>query len=114
MPTLVDHIIGNYEDSFQPTGGVKGFPPHFEWKKLHHDLHIVIDGPANGMSAALDCLNKAVGAGLLAGVLAAFGTGGLAAANVAFAAASASFTTCLGNQYQVRLNDSSYWITWWT
>lgn len=115
MAALVDEVIGVFDDSFQPTGNTKFDPwPHLEMKKLRHELHLTIEGPDDGAAAARNCLNQALGAGLIAAVGTAFLGVGIGATAAAWEAASATLLTCLGGQFSTRLDDRSNWITWWT
>jgi hypothetical protein len=119
MTTLLyDHVIATFDDSIQPTGtihwgksgGLIPVPiPHVEMKKLHHELHLVIYGP-NGADVS-HCLQSAAVIGLIAGVVAAYTTGGAAlpAAEAAFVAA---LEGCLGANFSATFNDQSHWITW--
>lgn len=115
MAILVNDVIGSYDDSFQPTGNTKFDPwPHAEMKKLHHELHLVIEGPDEGAAAARNCLNQAASLGLIAAIGAAFLGIGLGATDAAWKAASAVLTNCLGSTFSARLEDQSHWETWWT
>ena len=115
MPVLIDDVIASYDDSFQPTGGTRFDPwPHMEMKKLHHELHLVVEGPENTTDAARGCVNRAMSAGLIAAVGTAFLGVGLGATQAAWEAASAALIDCLGDAYSIRLDDHSDFVTWWT
>jgi hypothetical protein len=86
-------------------------------KKLAHTLILTIDGPSSAadvVSKAHECVNKALAAGAIAAVGAAFISGGIGSANAAWATASATLTGCLGGSYSVTIDDESHWVTWWT
>ena len=118
MARLYDHVIATYDDSIQPTGtihwgksgGLIPVPiPHVEMKKLHHELHLVIDGP-DGADVS-GCVQTAAFVGLLAGLLAAYATGGAGLA-AAESAATEVLVGCLGSKFQARFDNQSHWITW--
>jgi hypothetical protein len=115
MPNLVSDVVAQFEDSWQPTGNTKfeNWSIHVEMKKLVHKLILKVDGPDEGVAHARGCVTKAMTAGLVAAVAAAFGTGG-AALPAAQAAAIGTLTACLGGAYQTRFDDDSHWETWWT
>src|SRR5260370_42230029 len=110
MAVLLQQILANYEDSWQPTGNVKfdGFPrvPHFEMKKLVHKLILIVEGPDDGAAIVHNCLQQAGVAALIAAVGAAFASGG-AAAGAAWEAGKAVFLGCLGEKFVARLDDQS-------
>ena len=115
MAVLVDDVIASFDDSFQPTGATKFDPwPHVQMKKLHHELHLIIEGPDDGAAAARNCLNQALAAGLIAAVGTAFLGVGLGATAAAWEAASATLINCLGGNFNARLDDRSHWEEWWT
>ena len=78
-------------------------------KKLHHELHLVIDGPVGADVNA--CVQNAAFVGMLAGLVAAYITGG-AALPAAEEAAIAVLIGCLGDKFSARFNDHSDWVTW--
>jgi hypothetical protein len=105
------HLI-SYDDSIQPTGRTKFDPlPHFEMKKLHHDLVLIVTGPDEARIRA--CIQRAIGEGLLAAIVAAVATLG-AALPAAIAAFIASLEGCLGSSFEVRVENQSHWEYWWT
>lgn len=114
MAVLYDRSIAVYDDSHQPTGGVKGFPPHFEMKKLRHNLYLKVEGPDDTSSAVNEAVNKAIRDGLIGAVAGAFASGGAGAIPAAFAAVQASLLESLGNQFTVSTYSDSNWIFWWT
>jgi hypothetical protein len=118
MPQIVHQAIAHFEDSWQPTGQTKFDPwPHAQMKKLVHTLVLSIDGPgttADVVAKAHECINKAVAAGLIAALGAAFISGGMGSANAAWATASATLTGCLGTEYTARIDNVSDWQYWWT
>jgi hypothetical protein len=107
---IVRQDIGSFDDSFQPTGRTK-WPFHIEMKKLRHHYWVVVEGP--DAARAEDCLKRAIGAGLIAGIAAALITGG-AALSAAIAAFLAELEACLGNSYTVRVDHESHWEYRWT
>ena len=118
MARLYDQVVATYDDSFQPTGtihwgnsgGLIPVPiPHVEMKKLHHELHLVIDGPDG--SDVSGCIQSAAFVGLIAGVVAGYATGG-AALPAAEDAAVAALLGCLGGKSSASFEDNSHWITW--
>jgi hypothetical protein len=74
-------------------------------KKLHHDQHLVIDGPDG--AAVGHCLQDATVAAGLAAVVAAFVTAGAAlpAAEQAF---QNVLLACLGGGFSMHFDDHSY------
>ena len=115
MAVLHDHSIASLDDSQQPTGTIHwtqsgGLIPvpvsHVEMKKLHHELRLVINGPDGADVSA--CVNQAAFAGLLAGLVAAYVTGG-AGIPAAEAAAITTLTNCLGNTFLPR--PGNLWVT---
>ncbi len=116
-PKLAGHVIvkrdlASYDDSIQPTGGTKFDPwPHFEMKKLHHNLVLIIEGPDEAQIK--DCVAKAIAAGLIAAIVAACVTLG-AALPTATAALIKVLTACLGRGFTVKIEDQSHWEYWWT
>jgi hypothetical protein len=114
---IVHQNLASYDDSFQPTGtihwkndGPWGTPlPHPEWKKLHHDLVLTVEGPDE--AKIRDCIQKAIAAGIIAAIVAAVTTGG-GALGAALSAAIAALKTCLGDGFSVRIDDNSHWIYW--
>ena len=111
---IVSQKIAHYEDSWQPTGNTKidWGGVHIEMKKLDHDLTLTVEGPSE--QQIRNCISTALAAGVLAAIVAAFGTGGLGAANAGLAVAEQALLACLGAGYTVRFNDDSHWETWWT
>lgn len=112
---LVEQTIAIYDDSFQPTGTIHwsgGFPPipHVEMKKLRHELTLIVEGPDEGKIR--HCIDTSLAAGAVAALIAAFATGGWAAAEAFAATALSTLEACLGGSFTVKLNDRSHWITW--
>jgi hypothetical protein len=109
---IVSTDLAIYDDSFQPTGNTKFDPwPHVEMKKLRHHLTLTVSGPDE--QKIRSCINQAIGAGLLVAIAAAYTTGGLGL-SAAVTAFLSSLTSCLGNGFEAKVDDRSYWITWWT
>jgi hypothetical protein len=109
---IVQQHLASYDDSIQPTGRTKFDPwPHFEMKKLHHDLVLIVSGPDEAKIRT--CINQAIAAGLLAAIIAAISTFG-AALPAAISAFIASLEGCLGNSFSVRIENQSHWEYWWT
>jgi hypothetical protein len=105
---LYSQTLGGYDDSQQID--------HIDWsgvymKALRHSYVLEIFGPDNTEQAVNHCLQQAVAAGLIAGVLAAFVTlgAGLPAAETAL---TSSLLKCLGQAYTVKLEDQSKWVYW--
>ena len=118
MAVLYDHRVASFDDSIQPTGtihwgksgGLIPVPiPHVEMKKLHHELHLVINGP-NGADVS-NCVQNAAVVGLLTAVVVAYATGGAATA-AAEAAFTGALEGCLGAHFSATFQDHSHWITW--
>jgi hypothetical protein len=118
MAVLYDNVVASYDDSVQPTGtihwgqtgGLIPLPvPHVEMKKLHHELHLIISGPDG--SDVSGCVRGAAFVGLLAGLITAYTTGGLALP-AAEQAAIAALLACLGDKFQANFQDESHWVTW--
>ena len=120
MAILFNHSISSYDDSHQPTGTVHwrndgpfGLPnPHPEWKRLHHELFLIIEGPDDLRDAVIGCINQGAVAAALAVLAAAFLGAGLGATGPAFEAFRAVFTACIGSALEVRIEDHSDWIFW--
>lgn len=109
---IVQQHLASYDDSIQPTGRTKFDPwPHFEMKKLHHDLVLIASGPDEARIRS--CINKAIAAGLLAAIIAATATLG-AALPAAISAFLASLESCLDHSFTVRIENQSHWEYWWT
>lgn len=109
---IVRQIIASFDDSIQPTGRTRFDPwPHIEMKKLHHELELIVEGPDE--AKIRDCIQKAIAAGLIAAILAAFITGG-AALPAAISTFLAELHRCLGNGFSARVENHSHWIYWWT
>lgn len=112
-----DHVIYNqtlavFDDSFQPTGNTKFDPwPHAEMKKLRHELILTVKGPDEAKIRS--CLQQGAILAAIAAIAAAAGTGG-AALPAAVSAFTSSLVSCLGESYDVRIDDRSHWIYWWT
>jgi hypothetical protein len=115
---IVEQSLAVYDDSFQPTGtihwhndGPFGIPtPHIEMKKLRHELTLVVEGPDE--AKIRDCINSSLQAGAIAAIIAAFATGGWAAAEAFASAALSALTACLGDGFSATINDRSHWIYW--
>jgi hypothetical protein len=110
-----ERTIAVYDDSFQPTGTIHWsghFPPvpHVEMKKLRHELTIVADGPDEDKIRR--CIDTSLQAGALAAIIAAFASGGWAAAEAFVSGALGALETCLGQGFGVKLSDHSHWIYW--
>jgi|GEM_PF-3209106 len=101
--------IAAFDDSFQPIGMCSTFSVRM--KKLRHTLTLVIEGPDQNQIEK--CVEQALHAGLIAAVIAVFATGG-AALQAAASAFISALTNCLGNSYEVRIEDRSHWIEWCT
>ncbi|MDP2372451.1 hypothetical protein [Reyranella sp.] len=109
---IVRRNLASYDDSIQPTGATRFDPwPHFEMKKLHHNLVLIVEGPDE--AHILDCINKAIAAGLLAAIVAACATLG-AALPAAISAFMKALGLCLGAGFTVKVEDQSHWVYWWT
>mgnify|MGYP001809911433 CR=1 FL=1 len=106
---IVRETIAVFDDSFQPTGMCSMFS--VKMKKLRHEMTLTVEGPDEGRIR--QCIAEAVGAGLLAAIAAAFGTGG-GALPAAISAALARLQVCLGDSFNVRFDDRSHWIEWCT
>lgn len=115
---LVEHVFAVYDDSIQPTGtihwtneGPFGLPvPHVEMKKLRHELTLVVEG--HDEAKIRECINSSIQAGTVAAIIAAFITGGWAAAEAFVSAVLTSLLGCLGSGYTAQINDRSHWIYW--
>jgi hypothetical protein len=107
---IVRKSIAVYDDSFQPIGMCSLF--HVKMKKLRHELTLTVTGPDEAKIRR--CIDQALGAGVLAAIIAAFATGGMGAAQAFVSAALSSITACLGDSYSVRFDDESHWIEWCT
>lgn len=120
MAILHKDTIAIFDDSFQPTGtihwkndGPWGLPnPHIEMKKLRHELVLTIEGPEDLKDAAENCLRQGAIAGAVSALIASFIGAGIGATGAAWAAFQTAFIACAGNQIQIRIDDSSHWITW--
>lgn len=106
---IVRETIAVFDDSFQPTGMCSLHSVRM--KKLRHELTLVAEGPDEARIRA--CLAEAVGVGLIAGIAAAFPTGGGALA-AAIGAGASYLKSCLGSSFDVRFDNRSHWITWCT
>jgi len=110
---IVTQELASFDDSYQPTGNTSAdwSGIHIEMKKLHHTLVLTISGPDEGKIRS--CISQAAAAGLIAAIVAVYATGGggLSAATSAFLS---TLTACLGDGFDARIDDHSYWITWWT
>ncbi len=102
--------IASYDDSFNPIGWCE-FPLHVRMKKLHHTLTLVVEGPDEGKIR--QCIAQAAGAGLIAAIVAAYATAGLAL-QAAVTAFLSSLQGCLGNSFTCKVEDKSDWIEWCT
>ncbi|MDK9696744.1 MAG: hypothetical protein OEL76_10150 [Siculibacillus sp.] len=120
MAILFTHSIASFDDSHQPTGrivtrndGPFGLPnPHLEWKRLHHELVLTVEGPDDLRDAVNGCLQQAAVAAAIAGLSAAFLGAGLGATGPALEVFKSVFTACIGRSIDVRLDDRSEWIVW--
>lgn len=111
-PAIITTDLAIYDDSFQPTGRTRFDPwPHIEMKKLRHHLTLTVSGPDENKIRG--CINQAIGAGLLVAIAAAYATGGLGL-SAAVTAFLSSLTSCLGNGFEAKVDDRSYWIIWET
>lgn len=106
--TIVNQEIASYDDSQQPVGWCE-FPLHPRMKKLHHKLTLVVEGPDE--NHIRKCIEQSIAAGLLAVIITAYATGGLAL-HAAVSAFLANLTQCLGNGFSARVDDSSHWVEW--
>lgn len=116
MPVVFNEVIAVFDDSFQPTGNVKneGISLHVEMKKLRHELRLVIEGPEDTGDALKECLENAALKSMIAVVAASFIGIGASATTAAWAIASQALKACLGDMFELKLDDKSEWITWWT
>ncbi len=101
--------LASFDDSFNIIGHCGGLS--LKMKKLHHTLTVVVVGPDD--HSVEKCFKEALGLGLVAAIVAAFITGG-AALNAAVAAFVTRFAKCLGDEFEVRMEDKSEWIEWCT
>lgn len=111
--SIITQQLASYDDSFQPTGTIHwdGWTPHPEMKKLHHDVVIIVEG--GDENTVRDCLNKAFTDALLAAILAALISGGMAAAGAFLSTGVDSLTRCIGSEaINVRIIDNSHWVYW--
>ena len=99
-----------YDDSFQPIGFCSGFGS-IKMKKLRHELTLTVEGPDEAKIRS--CVERSIGAGLVAAIIAVYLTGG-AALSAAISAFIASLESCLGEGFSVRIDDDSHWIKWCT
>jgi hypothetical protein len=116
MKVLYDHVIASYDDGIQPTGNVhwgekdESIPiPHIEMKKLHHELHLVINGPAGADVAP--CFKNPAVVGLLGGIgeeIVKGGAGLFSEENAVIVA----LVNCLGDRFSAKFHDDSHWIKW--
>ena len=100
--------IASYDDSWGQIGWCS-FPLHPKMHKLHHTLTLIIEGPDS--AAIQNCVQQAAVAGLIAAIVAAYATGGLAL-SAAISAFVAQLQSCLGNSFSVRVDDHSEWEEW--
>ena len=107
---IVREQLASYDDSFNPIGKCSGVFS-IKMKKLHHTLTLVVEGPDE--QRIRQCIAEAAGAGLIAAIIAAYATAGLAL-QAAVSAFLASLEGCLDNSFTVRIDDESYWIEWCT
>ncbi len=107
---LVRQDLISFDDSFNPIGFCSGFG-HIKMKKLHHTLTLTIEGPDE--AKARSCLAEATAAGVVAAVVAVYATGG-GALSAAISAFLAQLKGCLGDAFEVRVDDHSDWIEWCT
>lgn len=116
MPVVFNDVIAVFDDSFQPTGNVKneGISLHVEMKKLRHELRLVVEGPEGAGDALKVCLEDAALKSMIAAVAASFIGIGTSATTAAWSAASQALKVCLGDMFELKLDDRSEWITWWT
>lgn len=107
--TIVRETIASYDDSFNPIGLCGGLS--IKMKKLSHTLSLVVEGPDEGKIR--ECISQAAGVGLVAAIVAVYATGG-GALSAAASAFMSSVQGCLGDSFQVRLDDDSHWVEWCT
>lgn len=107
---IYKQTIASYEDSWQPIGFCSGFGS-IKMKKLKHDLVLTIEGPDG--EKIKNCIERSIGIGLIAAIIAAYVTGG-AALPAAISAFLASIESCLGEGFSVRFDDHSDWVKWCT
>lgn len=107
---IFTQTVATYDDSFNAVGFCSGFG-HIKMKKLRHELTLIVEGPSEDQIR--NCVDQAVGVGLIAAIVAVYATGGggLSAAASAFLS---HLQNCLGSDFKVRLDDSSHWIEWCT
>lgn len=107
---IVREQIASYDDSFNPIGFCSGLGS-IKMKKLRHTLTLVVEGPDE--QRIRQCVAEAAGAGLIAAIIAAYATAGIAL-QAAVSAFLTSLRGCLGSSFTVRINDESHWIEWCT
>lgn len=106
---ILSRELCSYDDSFQPIGLCSLTSARM--KKLHHTLTVTVTGPNEAQ--AVNCFNQAAAAGLVAAIVVAYSTGGLAL-QTAVAAFVTTLKTCLGNKFAVQIDDRSDWVEWCT
>jgi hypothetical protein len=107
---IVRDQLATYDDSFNVIGLCSGFGS-LKMKKLRHTLTLVVEGPDE--QKVRQCIAQAAGAGLIAAIIAAYATAGLAL-QAAVSAFLASLRDCLGSSFIIRVDDESHWIEWCT
>lgn len=107
---IVREQLASYDDSFNPIGFCSGFGS-IKMKKLHHTLTLVVEGPDE--NRIRQCIAKAVGDGLIAAIIAAYATAGLAL-QAAVTAFLSSLKGCLDDKFSMRIDDESHWVKWCT
>jgi hypothetical protein len=125
MAVLYDHVIASFDTEIKPTGKVNweihhpkgplGIPlpprpiPHPGMTKLHHELHLVINGPDG--SDVSKCVQSVVTGPLLAALIVAYDVtkGGLKAAEDAVLT---PLQACLGQGFAANFNDYATLQIW--
>lgn len=107
---IVREQLASYDDSFNPIGFCSGFGS-IKMKKLHHTLTLVVEGPDD--ERIRQCIAESAGVGLVAAIIAAYATAGLAL-QAAVSAFLSHLEGCLGASFSLRVDDESYWIEWCT
>lgn len=106
---IIRERLASYDDSFNIHSSCNWLS--IKMKKLRHELTLVIEGP--DASEIHNCINSALGAGLVAAIIAVYATGG-AALHSAIGAFVAQLQSCLSTHYTVKIEDKSHWIYWCT
>ena len=111
MAVILNETVARFEDSLQVHSvNVVNWRLITTMKKLDHTLSVVIDGPDE--AKARSCFNQALQAGAIAAAATAFVGAGIGGAEIGFGVAKATMLACLGEGFDVRLNDESHWVYW--